>query len=134
MDMSGDDDTNTIMFVPDGKDFRLVRIDESGMRTEIVLSMVNLVALQRSLQMQLRNILSNMPGNQSGVSPVAVASLKQAGVNHDLTASSVLLTMEDFLGAELRYGMTPTQARDLSDMLRRRADIVDAQSGSLKSQ
>jgi hypothetical protein len=128
------ENTNTIMFVPEGKDFRLVRIDEAGEKTDIVLSVMNLVALQRSLQMQLRDILSRMPGNQSGVSPVAVASLKQAVVNHDLTASSVLLTMIDFLGAELRYGMTPDQARDIADTMRRRADLVESQSGSLKKQ
>src|SRR6266481_103970 len=118
--MPGADES--LAFQGEGDDFRLVRIDAKGQRSEIVLAESNVVALMKLIQQTLPTILAKRLTEtmvQQGVEPLIAVRVSRVLLNTDLHRSEILLKIFDEYGNETGFAFPVEIAEALSSALPR---------------
>jgi hypothetical protein len=100
---------------PSGDIFILRRTYADGKVTQIELSGDNVLTLAQSSQSLSDQILAKQ--SRSGADAVRVTEVAQIGLNHDLHATEIILSLIDRHGAELKFLLRPELARHLVDRL-----------------
>lgn len=116
-----------------GKDFAIVHFDDSGTKSEIVLSEVSILSLGRAFPRLLREQRALMTTEQMallGIEPVSRGLVVRAQLNVDLHGSEVLLEFEDEEGNRSSYGVAPPLAKEIGERLIARASEVESASRS----
>jgi hypothetical protein len=109
-----------------GDDFALIVSDG----TNLALSAMDVLLLDRIFHLRAGQLLQSGGGRAVGQLPL---DAKQFGLNADPMQPRILLTVEDYQGVDLAYGVQPQQARELAALLLKWADRVERSSGgSLK--
>jgi hypothetical protein len=113
-------DANTTGIERRGNDFAIVRYDEHGVKTELVLPEASILALARSfprlLQEQVE--LKQTPQMaQQGILPVIRAVVARAAVNLDMHGTEVMVRFVDVEGNQTHYGVPPDLAQQLGELL-----------------
>jgi hypothetical protein len=98
-----------------GKDFALVRIDDGGNRSEMLLSEDNVIMLAQSARLIVDQLLAQR--SRPGADPVLLMPVVQVGLNTDLHKSAIHLTMIDHRGNEIGFLLPPEVARPLAERL-----------------
>jgi hypothetical protein len=114
-----------LAFEKRGENFALVRQRADGSRAEIELTTLNLIALTRLVPMQVRAVLAETDVARSGVAPTFAIPAQKATAGTDALVADVLLLIEDSVGSNLDYALTPTQARQLAHELTQSADTIE---------
>ena len=118
--MPGADES--LAFQGEGDDFRLVRIDAKGQRSEIVLAESNVVALMKLIQQTLPTILAKRLTEtmvQQGVEPLIAVRVSRVLLNTDLHRSEILLKIFDEYGNETGFAFPLEIAEALASTLPR---------------
>jgi hypothetical protein len=117
---------NSLQLEEVGSNFILHRTDDAGKTTEIELSEDNILTLARSLPDLADRLLAAR--TQTGAVAVSVTEVAQIGLNLDVHASEIFLSLFDRHGAERKFSLRPEFARHLVDRLPHWLDKMDQAS------
>jgi hypothetical protein len=125
----------SLSFERRGEDFVLVRIDERGKRSEIILSESNLLFLPRIVQETIHKILaerSSKTMKERGASPIVAVPVVRVQLNTDIHRSEILLTMYDRFGNESGFALPFEVAQPLSSRLPARVAEIEKAKPKVK--
>jgi hypothetical protein len=128
MDRAMAEPTELLSIEPRGSNHVLVRTDQHGAKTEIILSETNIGFLARLAPQHLRKILAAKSARIPGVTMTLSIPIKNIRLNTDLHQSEILLAIFDRFGGEVDYSLDPALARQLAERLIARADEVETAS------
>jgi hypothetical protein len=126
--------TETLTFEPRDSAHALIRTDQYGAKTEILLSEANIGMLSRLAPQHFRKILATKTAKMPGVTVTLSLPITNIRLNTDLHQSEVLLTIFDRYGGETDYSIDPVRARQLADRLVARAAEVETASKTTTKQ
>lgn len=125
--------TETLTFEPRGSECVLIRIDQYGAKTEIILSEANVGMLSRLAQQHFRKILATKSPKIPGVTLTMSLPITNVRLNTDLHQSEILLTIFDRFGGEADYSLALNLARPLAEgLVARVAEIETASKTTTK--
>lgn len=112
----------SLELIEDGRDFRLVRVDAGGLRSEIFLTEANVAFLSQLSQKMLQQIVarrSTSAMTSRGVSPLMAVPVVRVQLGTDLHQSQILLKIFDDFGNESGFSFPVEVASALADALPR---------------
>ena len=116
----------TLIIEPRGLDHALVRIDQHGARTEMVLSEANIGSLCRLVPRHFRKILAAKTAAIPGVKMTISVPIRQVRLNTDIHKLEILLTVIDRFEGEADYSLLPSAARVIAGRLLAKAEEIEA--------
>jgi hypothetical protein len=118
--------TSTLTLDPDGDDFVLRRVDESGALSEMKLSDDDVLTLGQSSPNLRQRILAKRTPQSGVVSPVFATNVVQVGLAPDTLSEDILLTLVAPDGSQVTFALPPHIARHLSERLPHHASLVES--------
>jgi hypothetical protein len=126
--------TETLTFEPRDPVHALIRIDQYGAKTEILLSEANIAMLNRLTPQYFRKILAAKTAKMPGVTVTLSLPITDVRLNTDIHQSEILLTISDRYSGEADYSIDPVRARHLAERLVARAAEVETVSKTTTKQ
>jgi hypothetical protein len=120
-----------------GSAFAIVHYDDHGIKSELVLSEVSMLALAPAFPRLLREQLAEKrtdPMAQQGIEPVIRALVVQALIAPDLHGTEVLVQFVDEVQNRTVYGLDPDLAKQIAAKLIEKADEAKRLSGGRAKQ
>jgi hypothetical protein len=100
-------------------------------RKEILVSGADILRLHRAIPRLLSAIAASKLPLGPGHSSALVVPMEDIQVVPDLHSMVVLLNVKDAAGGDFHYSISPKRARDLADVLARKAAEVDEKNKTL---
>jgi hypothetical protein len=109
-----------LAFHPRDDGYVLIRVSPDGERTELLLSLTEIMMLSRvlsSAQSRILQATETAAMGRQGISARAAIPVRQIEIAPNLLEDSILLTVHDQFGNAVTYALPAPRAAELADLL-----------------
>jgi hypothetical protein len=117
-------DESVLSLDPKGDNYLLTHIDETGKKSEMILSDYDILKLAQSSRSLQGSILAKL--NRTGVSAGVYMPVARVSLGTDIHVHEILLSMVDSNGAEQRFCLSLEVAKPLAERLPARVAQLEA--------